>query len=388
MAGERRLLVYWDAEIDGHFRRRFERALAELQIEFADASGVDADPDGPAPSSLAVVSAIGQSSPREADLVVLGGPGDFRTSASALRLEADDIETRSRRWIAFAEKLGLKLNRPGLARFAASDATPEDIANASLAYPADPLAREASVSLRPEVLHEQLAAMKSRAEAAERAAADLERERSDAVRQARQADAQAAVERARAANFEQTAQRLTALSESTAFALASVPSSLRQTVIDAREHAWRARLAAARAAEMAEAHPDALTWPKANATYSGETRNRLPHGFGVIVFHSGKDEVARYAGSFANGLRSGHGVAASEGGHVWHGQWSEGEACGLGLLETPDGRRFEGEVAPGEDSSPRQVRGWTWSGGEMRPARPATHQPVAPALPSPRAAGG
>ena len=313
MAAERRLLIYWDAELDGHFRRRFERALADLQVEFADASGVDIDPDGLAPISLAIVSATGQSSAREADLVLLAGPGDFRTSASTLRLEADDIETRSRRWAAFAEKLGLKLDRPGLARFAASDATPEDIANASLAFPADPLAREASVSLRPEVLHEQLAAMKARAEAAERAASDLERERSDAVRQAKQADAQAAVERARAANLEQTTQRLTALSESTAFALASVPADLREAVSNAREHAWRARLAAARAAELGEAHPDALTWPKASASYSGETRNRLPHGFGVIVFHSGKDEIARYAGAFENGLRSGHGVAASDG---------------------------------------------------------------------------
>lgn len=42
MAGERRLHLYWDPELDGAFRRRFERALGDLKVEAADASMVDA----------------------------------------------------------------------------------------------------------------------------------------------------------------------------------------------------------------------------------------------------------------------------------------------------------------------------------------------------------
>jgi hypothetical protein len=387
MAQERRLHVYWDAELDGQFRRRFERALAGLQVEFADASAVDIDPDGAAPVKLAVVSATGQSTPRDTDLVLLAGPGEFRESAGGLRLEAVDIDNRARRWIAFAEKLGLKLDRPALARFAASGDSLDEQRAASLAFPSDPLSKDFAPNHSPEVLMEKLAAMTARAEAAERAAADLERERSDAIRDRKQADAETAAERARNANLEQSVERLTALSESSVFALSYVSEALRPLVESARDHAWRARLAAAQASEAAQQHPDALAWPKAHASYSGETRNRLPHGHGVMVFREGAREVATYAGNFEDGRRSGHGVATSDGGHRWSGQWNEGEASGLGLLEAPGGTRFEGEVAQDDSGSPRQVRGWTWS---ERTAQLAAHRPVAPALPPPvsRIAGG
>jgi hypothetical protein len=216
----------------------------------------------------------------------------------------------------------------------------------------------------------------------------MERQRNDALRAAKHAETSLVAERARAANLEQNVERLTALSESGAFALSAIPAGMRTIASSARDHAWRARLAAARAAEAASAHPEALQWPKAQASYSGETRNRMPHGFGVIVFRDGPREIASYAGAFEDGRRSGHGVATSDGGHAWSGQWSEGEACGLGVLETPDGRRFEGEVAPDKDGSPKQVRGWTWDA--PRSGQQAPHRAVAPALPSPagRAAGG
>jgi hypothetical protein len=98
--------------------------------------------------------------------------------------------------------------------------------------------------------------------------------------------------------------------------------------------------------------------------------------------------VAVYRGAFENGQRTGHGMATSDGGLTWSGQWKDNEACGLGILETPDGRRFEGEVAPDDTGVPRRVRGWTWEAGKHVDTDP--HRPVAPLLPSPatQAAGG
>jgi len=383
-----RLLIHWDGEIDGAFRRRLERALGELHVEYADASAVDPDPDAPAPVKIAILSALGSGATRDADIAVLGGPGDFRDISSALRLEASDIEGRTRRWIAVAEKLGQKLGRPALAKFAAGGGGIDDRRALSLAFPQDPLSKDFAPSHSPEALMERLAAITARAETAERANASLELERFNALQQAKQSDTQSARDRARIASLEQMLERQTALSESTAYALASVPADLRAAVASAREHAWRARLAAARAAEAAEQHPDALAWPRANAFYSGETRNRLPHGHGVIVFRDGAAEIARYAGAFADGQRSRHGVANSDGGHIWIGQWSDGEARGHGLLESPEGIRFEGEVSTDETGSPRQVRGWTWGTSGAAKTAQQPHRAVAPALPSPHAASG
>src|SRR6185503_15496339 len=112
------LLIHWDGEIDGPFRRRLERALEELQVGYADAAGVDVDPEAPAPVRLAVLAAAGQGTAPDADLALLGGPGVFREAGGAVRLEAGDIEHRTRRWIAFTEKLGMQLGRPALAKFA------------------------------------------------------------------------------------------------------------------------------------------------------------------------------------------------------------------------------------------------------------------------------
>ena len=62
----------------------------------------------------------------------------------------------------------------------------------------------------------------------------------------------------------------------------------------------------------------------------------------------------------------------------------DNEAAGFGLLETPDGRRFEGEVAPDDAGAPKQIRGWTWD-----LASPATpHHPVAPPAALAGLAGG
>jgi hypothetical protein len=385
MAGERRVFIYWDGETDGAFRRRLERALGQLQVDHADASQVDHDPDGPAPVKLAVASATGQSAAPDADILVLGGPGEFHVR-SALRLETDDIERRTKRWIAFAEKLGAKIGRPALAKFAA-DADYEEQRAVSLAFPADPLSKDFAPSHAPAALMEKVAAAEARAEAAERAVATAQLSESNAIRDRRSADAQAVAERARISELQREVERLSALSETTAFALAHVPEKFQGAVKQAREDAWRAKLVAARAAAAAAEHPDALVW-KSGAAYSGETVNRKPHGFGVMVFRDGDHEVARYAGAFTEGLREGHGVATSDDGLVWTGAWRNDEACGHGLLETRDGARFEGEVAPDENGAPKQVNGWIWDAPGTPARKAATHRVVTPALPPPQAAGG
>ncbi len=329
------------------------------------------------------MSARAQSAPQDVDLVVAGGPGNFETR-QVLRLEAADIESRTRRWIAFAEKLGAKLGRPALARFAESGDAIEQKRATSLAFPADPLSKTFAPDHSPEALMASLAAMTERAEAAEKAVATAQLKESDAIRATRNAEAVLAKERAKSATLERETERLRALSESSVFALSHVPGELREIVGAARDHAWRAKLLAARADEVAQLHPDALTYPKAHAVYSGETVNRLPHGFGVMVFRDGDAVRATYRGAFENGQRVGHGVATHEG-FTWSGEWRGNEACGLGVLETGDGRRFDGEVTPDAEGAPVKRRGQEW--GRPRQGE-AAHRPAPPALPPPQAAGG
>ncbi len=232
MAGERRVFIFWDAEIDGPFRRKLERALAALQVEFADASQVDFDPDAAAPVKLVALSAASQPAPDDADIVVLGGPGQFH-ARSALRLEASDIEGRTRRWIAFADKLGQKLGRPALSKYAA-EGTLEDQRALSLAYPADPLSKDFAPSHSPEALMEKTAAALARAEAAERAIATAQLNEANAIRERRTADATIAAERARINELEREVKRLSALTESTAFALGALPADVRGVVSDCK----------------------------------------------------------------------------------------------------------------------------------------------------------
>lgn len=381
-----KLLIHWDGEIDGAFRRRLERALAELQVDFSDSSGVDADPDGPPPVRLAVLTRQGEGAPNDADLIILGGPRDVRERNGALRLDKSDIDGRTRRWAAFADKLGARLHRPALARFAASEAI-EDQRATAIAFPSDPMSKELAHGHSPEVLMERLAAMTARAETAERAAATAQLSEANAIRDRRTAEAQAAAERSRLADLEKKVSELSASIESTVFALANVPDRVRAVVSEARRQAWRATLAAARAAEMAASHPDVLVWG-ARVRYSGVSKNLKPDEYGVMAFLKDREEIASYRGQFRDGQRSGYGVGASGDGLIWTGQWKNDEACGFGLLEAPDGARFEGEVKPDASGSPRPVDGWTWRAPAASKASSQPHRAVTPTLPSPRAAGG
>src|SRR5262245_48168661 len=199
-----RLLLYWDPEIDSAFRRRLERALGELHVDYADAGMVDPDPDERRLMKMALVSSRGGfAPPQDSDLVVLAGPGEFSETRDALRLEASDIEYNSKRWSALLERLGKKLGRGSLA------ISPED-----LAIKLDEATR--------------------RADGAERMRAEFELQKNNAVRTAKQAEAMLASAQAELVTLRQQVDWLTAQAESTAFSLSHVKDDLRTVVTSAR----------------------------------------------------------------------------------------------------------------------------------------------------------
>lgn len=356
MAGARRLHLYWDPALGDDFRKALQRALRDLKVETADASEIDADPEADG-VVVALVSAKGETiMPTRPDVIVLAGPGDFPSGGQGLRLEREDIAQKSRRWYKLVDRLRAKLG------------------SASLALPSEDL----EVRLDEEA---------RRADEAERARDLIERERDEIERKSKRLEHELVKARSRAHQSEEELERLREIHRLSAFALSSVSPHEQETVTHARDHAWRAQLSAQRALEMAGQHPEALVWKA--ASYSGWSENAEPSRHGVMTFTGkGGETIASYRGEFRGGRREGHGVGISADGLVWTGQWKNDEACGFGVLETPDGRRFDGEVAPGDDGAPRRVRGWLWEpdGARIRLAEPL--RAVTPALPPPQTASG
>lgn len=368
----RKLLLQWDPEIDGAFQRRFEQALRDLQIDYADIAAVD--PDDEAHAILVLAAPHSRVPHRSNDVpVILAGPGKAEHANGHLRLEAADIDNRTRRWLTTAEKLGAKLGRPGLAAFAEADSDASALKSAALAFPSDPLAKDAAISLQPAVLHDQLASEKRRADEAEEKRAAALRAQDHAANQLKLAEQQRFVAQMEAKKLTAELDRLAAINETSAYAITKLSAADRAIVEQARDHTWRARLAATLALEAAERHPETLRW-KNGATYSGETRNGYPHGYGVMTFRADGKDTATYRGQFDMGARIGHGAAHADG-CTWSGQFANNEASGFGLLESAS-ERFEGEVAPREDGAPRKVRGYSWRTDAQR-----VHEPMTALLP-------
>lgn len=349
MAGRKRLYLYWDPHLSAGFRRRMEAALTRLNIDVADGETVDTDPD-----DRGVVAAIASSAgvwagPAKPDIVIQGGPGEFPHEAGALRLNDSDLEGDTPRWTRLLERLRGEL---GLA---------------SLALPADELEARLNDSAQ-------------RVAEAERNASTAALNEANAVRESRQAKLELSAARKRIAELEDENDRLRKLNESGRFAIGAVPQNVRSDVANAREHARHGELTSTRAAEAAAAHPDQIAW--SGALYSGETRNGKPHGAGVMVFLSGKKIIASYRGEFRDGKRDGAGIGVAQDGLVWSGQWAADTASGFGILEAPDGRRFEGRVTPDDSGNPRPVTGWKWDAPHNSKQKP-THHAVARSLPAP-----
>lgn len=281
------------------------------------------------------------------------GPGNFPPANGALRLETSDIDGETPRWLRLVETLRSKLGM------------------ASLALTADDIAIQLDEATR-------------RAAQAEQAMATARLGEANAVRERNAVQMQLIEARETAAALQAENARLARLNDAGAFALSLVPQSLRSIVEDAREHAALAQMAASRAVAAAGEFPDAIAWG-ATARYSGEHRNGRPHGHGVMMFGKIGNVVADYRGVFSEGKRAGHGIGLSDDGLVWSGQWNDDEASGAGMLEAPDGRRFEGRVAPDASGAPRAETGWTWEMPDG-PTRKMVHQPAPLTLPSPHAA--
>lgn len=95
--------------------------------------------------------------------------------------------------------------------------------------------------------------------------------------------------------------------------------------------------------------------------YSGETRNGLPHGFGIWEHASG----VYYAGHFREGERHGRGTWIHPDGIKYAGLWEHGQYHGRGTLILPGGARYIGEWEHGQKHGPgihRQPDGTTYTG--------------------------
>lgn len=349
MSTSERLYLYWDPAIDGAFRRRLERALGGLKVDCADGDLVDPDPDNPGVVMALASAAGGWALPARADIVVQAGPGEFPAGTQALRLDTSDIESETPRWGRFLEKLRGTLGM------------------ASLALPQEDMALKLDEATR-------------RADESAAALATARLSEAHAIRERDRLRADLVAVRGELEALKGDNARLTEMNAAGAFAIGQAPEDVRPMIAAGREHAARAQLAAARAAEAAAMYPGVIAWAGV-ASYSGENRNGKPHGFGVMTFNRGPDEGAYYRGAFVDGQRAGLGIGGTADGLVWSGAWKNDEACGDGVLEAPDGRRFEGSVKPDTDGAPKPDRGWTW--GARSAGRVKVHEPAPRTLPAP-----
>ena len=77
--------------------------------------------------------------------------------------------------------------------------------------------------------------------------------------------------------------------------------------------------------------------------YTGEKKNDLPHGSGVLVYPSG----VTYAGQFQEGKLSGEGTWTHPSGSIYEGEWKNNLYHGWGTLIIPNTLSFEGEFMEG-----------------------------------------
>lgn len=73
--------------------------------------------------------------------------------------------------------------------------------------------------------------------------------------------------------------------------------------------------------------------------YSGQSKNGIPHGVGILHFSDG----GRYTGDFHKGKMHGKGTFQWSNGDVYKGQWVEGTKEGFGSLIYSNNIRYTGE---------------------------------------------
>lgn len=89
---------------------------------------------------------------------------------------------------------------------------------------------------------------------------------------------------------------------------------------------------------------DALRQEKIGATYYGETKNGIMHGYGMLIWDSG--EI--YVGQFKNGIQDGLGIMQWVDGTRYLGKYKNGTRNGTGAYIWPDNDVYVGRVLDGK----------------------------------------
>ena len=74
------------------------------------------------------------------------------------------------------------------------------------------------------------------------------------------------------------------------------------------------------------------------STYTGEIRNDMKHGYGVLVWEDG----SKHEGAWQCDMANGYGRLDSADGNVYEGMWFNDQAHGEGKLIRADGGVYEG----------------------------------------------
>jgi hypothetical protein len=121
-------------------------------------------------------------------------------------------------------------------------------------------------------------------------------------------------------------------------------------------------------------------------TWSGECKNGLAHGQGVLQWYVDGREDDRYEGNLELGWAEGRGVLQRGDGGKYDGEWKDSLQQGNGRYEAPDGSWYEGQWKMGKPHGQGQYRrpdGKIFIGewidgvyeGDIEPEREETYDP-------------
>jgi hypothetical protein len=96
--------------------------------------------------------------------------------------------------------------------------------------------------------------------------------------------------------------------------------------------------------------------PGETITWSGECKDGLAQGQGVLQWYLDGQEDDRYEGNLELGWAEGHGVLVRLDGSKYEGDWKQSQQHGNGRFEAPDGSWYEGQWKDGKPHGQGQYR--------------------------------